>query len=190
MSRRAVEPVQTKTQWAALSSVVRVEMIQCLRVAGPCSIRELADVMRRQIQPLYFHLRKLERAGLVKQTGIRKARRQNEALYDLVAQRFHYIVDARSGRNVKEFKVVLQAMLRACAKQTLAAVSAGVDFESPLIEVGRRAGWLTESQARQVARLIGAALKIVQSSRRTPTSRLHAMTAVFLPIPERGARKR
>lgn len=185
MARLKIAPLKTKAQWDALASAARIEIVQLLRISGPCSIRELAELVHRPVPSLYFHVRKLQRAGLVVQRGLRKARRQTEALYDLAAQRFVPDVDAASGRNVRELQALLRTLLRFTERQTLRAVAQGVQPEGPTVAMGRRTGWLTARQARRIAQMVTRAGHLVERGHKTSASRLHALTVVFIPVPPR-----
>ncbi len=79
--------VRRADQRAALTSPLRLEILEHFLVAGPASVAEIADRMGRAADSLYYHVRLLVKVGLLRQRGTRKSGKRDEALYALVAPR-------------------------------------------------------------------------------------------------------
>src|SRR5262245_34932762 len=71
----------------APASPLRMDIVEEIRDRGPSSIAELAEALVRPKTSLYFHVHKLQEAGVVRGRKERKAARQVEAVYALVPQR-------------------------------------------------------------------------------------------------------
>ncbi len=74
----------------SLGSPTRLAIIGALRALGPSSIRELAVYLERPADGLYYHVRNLERAGLVEVVEKRRVWRRFEALYRPTADIFEH----------------------------------------------------------------------------------------------------
>ncbi|NIM48343.1 MAG: helix-turn-helix domain-containing protein, partial [Gemmatimonadales bacterium] len=52
---------------------------------GRCSVGEVADRLERKPESLYYHVKALREAGLVRRVGNRPGERRSETLYQAVA---------------------------------------------------------------------------------------------------------
>jgi len=83
-------------QLSCLASPVRADVFTTIRTLGNCAIGEIARALNRPADSLYYHVRALLNAGLVREVSQRPTRRKPEAVYapaaddlrlpDLVAQ--------------------------------------------------------------------------------------------------------
>lgn len=87
--------IENKDQRAAVASPLRLEMLGLFVSAEPLAISDMAALMNRSRGSLYHHVRILEKAGFLKQTGTRPKGKRHEALYLPTASRFEY--DTSSG---------------------------------------------------------------------------------------------
>jgi DNA-binding transcriptional ArsR family regulator len=60
---------------------LRHDILDRLVATGPCSVREFCDAVGLAPSAVYHHLRRLEAAGLVVETGTRVVNRRTERLY-------------------------------------------------------------------------------------------------------------
>lgn len=82
--RRATrETPLTLRQLECLESPVRIGLFGALRALGPSSVRELARYVGRRPDALYYHVRALQRVGLVVVHERRAAGSRREAVYRL-----------------------------------------------------------------------------------------------------------
>lgn len=117
--------VKTPAQWDAVTSPVRVELVESLRVAGASSVAELAAMLDRPADSLYHHVRKLVRAGIVAPVAVRRVGRQTEAVYDLECDRIEFDFDPATGRNADRWKRVARTLLRTTQRLFERALDAG-----------------------------------------------------------------
>jgi len=84
-TRAAEHLVSTAEELDALASPVRRAVVQLLAAAGPMTVAELGTSLDRSAQGLYRHVRMLEKAGLVREIGVRGGGRGQSAVYDVIA---------------------------------------------------------------------------------------------------------
>jgi DNA-binding transcriptional ArsR family regulator len=104
--------VLTARQIAVLVSPVRVELLQHLATAGPCSVAALATALARTPHALYYHLRCLTRAGLVRTRIAKRAGHRPEAIYERTAGRIGLPYDPRTPGNTAVINRAATAVLR------------------------------------------------------------------------------
>ncbi len=168
MARKQKLTLKSRQQLAALRSPARQELLGHLVVVDTASVAELAERMGRSVDGLYYHLKLLEAAGLVKcdESGSGDGGRR----YQVVAERFALpkITDQESRRaavsalesslklTLKEFCTALAdtplkrsgsarnlfgARMRArLSKQALAQVNAHLDAIEELVVSERSKG--------------------------------------------------
>src|SRR5438105_3824602 len=71
-----------------LSSPIRQEVLDTLAGLGAVSLAELGAILGRPADGLYYHVRLLERAGLVRFAGTRRKRGRAETLVRATAPQF------------------------------------------------------------------------------------------------------
>jgi predicted transcriptional regulator len=79
--------VRRADQRAALTSPLRLEVLEHFLVAGPASVDEVAARMGRAPDSLYYHVRMLVKVGLLRPRGSRKSGKRAKSLYAVVARR-------------------------------------------------------------------------------------------------------
>jgi len=87
---KTVKKIDNKEQRAAVASPLRIEIMGLFVSADPLAISDMAALMNRSAGSLYHHVRILEQAGILKQTGTRPKGKRHEALYLPTAHRFEY----------------------------------------------------------------------------------------------------
>ncbi len=92
---RTGKKIEDKGQRAAVASPLRLEILGLFVSADPLAISDMAALMNRTAGSLYHHVRILEQAGILKQTGTRPKGKRHEALYVPTTSRFEY--DTSSG---------------------------------------------------------------------------------------------
>ncbi len=79
--------VRRADQRAALTSPLRLEILEHFLVAGPAAVDEIAARIGRAPDSLYYHLRMLVKVGLLRPRGSRKSGKRDTKLYAVVSPR-------------------------------------------------------------------------------------------------------
>lgn len=95
IDRKAIKKIENRDQRTAMASPLRLEILGLFMSENPLAISDMAVLMNRTPGSLYHHVRILEEAGFLKQTGTRPKGKRHEALYLPTASRFEY--DTSSG---------------------------------------------------------------------------------------------
>jgi len=183
--RRAPFPIREPRQIAALASPARQEVVDGLQALGPCSIAELGDSLGRAPDSLYYHVRALERVGLVVRRGERGSGPRREALYDTPG-RMQLDHEPATPRERRTLAGLVAAALRLAERELRAALESG----RAVHRRGRRRnawgarvkGWLTPDELARVREHLGAVSEILGRSRKRPGTDLHAVTFVLTPL--------
>ena len=163
-------------QLSALVSAARQEIADVLSRLGTASIAEIAAALGRPPDALYYHVRVLERVGLVVR-DVRKRGGREEALFRTVAP----LLELRYGS--PETPRIVGSMLRLGARDFQRAfVSGAVSKAGARRELWalRTTGWLTAGDLAAVNRRIRAVRDAVSRPRRQ--GRLFAVTIVLTPV--------
>ncbi|MFH1748446.1 MAG: helix-turn-helix domain-containing protein [Planctomycetota bacterium] len=115
-------------QVAALASPVRAGIVDALASYGASAVRELSDALGLRPESLYYHIRALQRHGLVVLHSKRKHKRRHEAVYALAAPRLTLDRTQRSRRYLDAVAKTCETLLRATARDYRAALRAAGDL--------------------------------------------------------------
>lgn len=150
-----------------LVSPLRNDMIVAMLGAGPCSVTDLATWLERPPSSLYFHMEKLEAAGLVEQVGVRRKERHKEALYAPVAANLRVPQDdaTEDGRKLRA-RVAATGLGRMAQRveQALAAGWSPLADGAPSVGSLRSAAWLDEAGLARFRELTDALMQLVNEA--------------------------
>lgn len=172
---------------------VRLEMLEALRLRGPCTIAEVAEFLDRPADALYSHMDRLVRLGAVKEREPRKVGRRHARTFDIVADHLHpgfrdggsEAANQAYDHTVKVIcKIVSRASRDASRAQELSFGQTATNLAALLHH-----GWLTPAEFAKARRLIVRLVSILDGARRRPDTRLYVLGAMLLPVVRRrGAR--
>jgi hypothetical protein len=186
----ATHQISRPRQIAALASPARQEIVDAIEASGPCSAGELAEVLGRAQDGLYYHIRELVRVGLLVEVGRRPTARREESVYDLVGRPLELRYAPGRTRSTADVGRVVAAMLRLAHRSFAAALRGGqVRAQGPdrNIWAARAKAWLTPSDIREINEHMRAVREIARRGRREGTA-LHSVT--FVLTPEQSAARR
>lgn len=109
-------------QLEALTSPVRLEMLELFGLFGPCSVTDVARHMERAPDSLYYHVRKLVEVGLLVRSGDRAGTHRSEALYRLPADELEIPREADSADVRRTRRRTIDAFLRLAGRELDAAL--------------------------------------------------------------------
>lgn len=187
-ARAVTQSIRSAEQWRVLTSPSRIEIVEFMRAAAPCSVAELAARMDRPADALYHHLRKLEGIGVVRVVEHRRQGRQTEAVYDLAAERLVFDYDAKTGRGGERLADVAASILRSTERTYREAVTAGGETgsgEKKSLWSRIETGWLTEEGLAEVNAHLEAIDEILERGRKGREGRLFTLTVFLAPAVRR-----
>jgi DNA-binding transcriptional ArsR family regulator len=190
MARRA-HLIRSERQLSALTAAARQEVVDVLEQLGTVSVAELATALGRPADALYFHLRALTRAGLVRKVGNGSRSGGKGAHYRTVSAKLKLQYEPHKASNRKAISAIVGSMLRLAMRDFTGA------FKPNTVVVSgrhrelwglRKAGRLSRGGLAQVNRCIQRLLDAVGTPRRR--GRLYALTLVITPLDHRNKARR
>lgn len=181
--------IQSPRQIRALASAVRQDIVDALESNGPCSVRELANLLGRRPDALYYHLRVLREVGLLAHSSPEE-NGEIGAVVDLLFRPLQLRYELGDRANREGVCRVVGAMTRSAERNFRRAFRPGVsEVAGPARDLwaGRCQGWLSEEDTREVNRLLSRVLSIMRA-RQAPTRRAvkrREITFILAPLPSR-----
>ena len=183
---RTTHIVRNGRQLAALVSAPRQEIVDVLAEMGTVSVAELAATLGRPADALYFHLRALVKAGLVRQLAHRASNGRQEALFRTVADELRLHYQPRRADNRTAVSALVRSMLRLGMRDFERAMrrrDVAVSGTHRELWALRQTGRLTPTRVAEVNRAIE---QLRHSATRTRgEGRLYAITVLLTPIDRR-----
>jgi DNA-binding transcriptional ArsR family regulator len=171
-------------QIRALGSPARQAIVDALESMGPCSAFELGQVLGRTSDRLYYHLKILKKAGVVRSRRERNRAGRLHERFDLAGRptRLRYIPS--DSKNVAAITKLVGAALRDAQRAFGKAFTpdAVVQGAGRTLWAGRRTGWLTVREVRRLNVLLHQVIGILERPRHGQRSaRLYSFTFAFSP---------
>ena len=181
--------IKTKKELAALVSGARQEIVDVLSQMETPSVAELATALGRPADAIYYHLRILQRAGLVVCAGSRNHGKRQEQLFRTISPdlRLAYKIGKRG--NVREITAIVRSMLRLGARDFRDAFHGGdakVSGRGRELWALRTTGWLKAEEVVKLNRSISSLARAVSKPRRE--GRLYGITVLLTPLDHRARR--
>ena len=179
--------IQGAKQLSVLTAAPRQELVDVLAYMGAVSVAEIGAVLGRPADALYFHLRALQRAGLVQQVGYRTRRGRQEALFRTVAPELRLRYQPRKAANRRAVTAIVSSMLRLGIRDFRRAferADAVVSGNERELWALRKTGRLSAAQIREVNRSIEKLTRHL--SRPKTRGRLYGITVLLTPLDHRN----
>ena len=183
--------IASRSQLRTLISPLRQEILDLLARTGPASAAELGRLIRRAPDGLYYHLRALERAGLVSLADTRRRGGRAEAVYRSTHAQPAVRHDAVPNGNSTEVAAIVASMLRLGIRDFRRAAMAGdarTRGSRRDLWALRVTGWLTPAEVETVNRRMRALRDAVGKPR--SEGRLYGITILLTPLDHRARRPR
>src|SRR5262245_3812210 len=177
--------VSRADQLRALRSPLRQEIIDAVAASGPRSVAELAEILGRPADALYYHVRRLQRVGLLVTSGTRRTPGRMKEVVDLPGHPVSLPERTHQPSHRKAVEKIVATMLRLTARQYLSALRRETVPRAPGRRVewaSRVSGWLTAAERDRLMRALGELNDMFQSHKRDPRRRLHAFTFAITPV--------
>lgn len=174
---------------------MRQDIIEALESSGPCTIRELARLVGKRPDALYYHVRVLRRFGLLVEVAPRREGGREDACVDVLRKplNIHYAPESRSNRNAV---LALAATITRNANRRFARA-----FDSGIAVVGgeernlwaaRKQGWLAADDLRRLNRLLREVLVLFEGCREPSADgrTRQELSFILAPLPDRRVPRR
>ncbi len=174
----------------ALAASTRQEIVDVLPRLGKVSVAELAVALERPADSLYYHLRILEKVGLVRSAGYRPAKGRREALFRAVAPGLSLFYKLGKHGNGREVNAIIASMLRLGLRdfrRGFSLAEARVSGPDRELWALRRTGWLSRAQIVEVNRHIQELNRV--GGRAESRARLYAVTVLLTPLKRKSRRR-
>jgi DNA-binding Lrp family transcriptional regulator len=171
--------IRERQQILALASPMRLALLGMLEASGPTSVAALAAMVGAKPDALYYHLRILEKRGLVRRT----AGAESQATFE-VATPLQLVYEPGDAHNRQAIGRVAAAMLRGALRAFTAAFT-----RKPRVSGKRRELWaaqeiarLTADELETVNRHLAEILETFADAKgHRPGERLYSITFVLSP---------
>lgn len=173
----------------ALAASTRQEIVDVLPRLGKVSVAELAVALERPADSLYYHLRILQRVGLVRSAGYRQANGRREALFRAIAPELSLFYKLGKRGNGKELNAIIASMLRLGVRdfrKSFSLAEARVSGADRELWALRRTGWLSRAQIVEVNRHIQWLNRV--GGKAGVRERLYAVTVLLTPLKRKSRR--
>jgi len=178
-------------QIRALASPVRVVIIDALEAGGPLSIADLGSILGYPPDGLYYHLRALERLGLVTRVA---AEGNGAARFDVPGRPVTLRYDLADARCRNATTKLVSTILRRAERSFRRAYAPGraqADGPHRNLRAGRRTAWLKPGELATLNRAIESLHAVFERGRCGRSgARLIELTYIVAPIEPKGRRQR
>jgi hypothetical protein len=192
MAASRANEITDPRQIEAVASPVRQEIVDVVHATGPSSAGEIAELLGRPQDGLYYHIRELLKVGLLREVEVRETARRDEAVYDVPGRPLRLRYKPGDRRNTAAVARTIRSMLRLAERNFARAMQRDtLVVRGPARNVwgGRFKGWLSAAELREVNKHLGAIAEIAQGSGRRRGATLHEVTFVLAPV-EASPRRR
>ncbi len=192
-NRPRIHSVTSPASWEVLVAPARAEIVEAIRLLGPCSIAEVAEAIGRPADTLYRHIALLTEAGFLRDAGIRKGDRNLERLVDTVADTF--VIDFEDDTGAAENRAIvatansfLGAMGRA-VRDSASARQLVLAEQDRNILINYELSWLRPEDYQEVRVLINRLKQIMDDGKTRREGRLYVTLAMACPVTRKRSRR-
>jgi DNA-binding transcriptional ArsR family regulator len=164
---------------------LRLEIIERLQIDGSDSIASLARKLDRRANALTYHVRLLEKAGVLVRASTRKAGRRDEVVYALAGSRIAIKAKKRTKPFLQAATRTASAVLRMAEREIRRAIASGeaATPEHGSRPLGRRQKtWLTPADLAHAHERIQSLERFLERCHRKKRGRPYALTVVLVPL--------
>lgn len=178
--RKKVHVIRQARQVGALISPFRHHLMRTLSSIGPATVRELAEALGRSPESLYYHLRALERVGLIED----RSETGDERAYDTRARLMVTDPSATAPAYLQAYKKSAAALLRLAERFFARAVDAQAAAKSrrpKTLRIQQLQVRLDAQAKRELARRLDELVEFLAEADRGHGSEAIAVTLVSSP---------
>ena len=193
-SRAEVFVVKDARQIRLLGSPVRQSLVDTIVSSGPCAVGTLSQMLGRPMDRLYYHLRLLEKAGLVIALNVKSGIGRRNTEFDVPGRPVRLQYDLRNAANKRAVGAVARSIWRASQANFARGLhdpDAVVSGSGRNLWTGREQGRLSGRDLATVNEHLQEILRIMLNARDAPaTNRLLQFTFSLSPYEPARPRER
>jgi DNA-binding transcriptional ArsR family regulator len=178
--------VSSPKQLQVIASPGREEIIDMVALIGPCRITELASVVGRSRNSLYYHVRALRDAGLLLETHRSGEGVRTTAYYDVPGRPLSVRFDLSTPSRRRAVLTLARTRIRSAARGFERACKPGVvTLKGPRqdLRVTHLKGWLSDNELEETNRLLERLVELVGSTERGATKKRKSYEITFVLAP-------
>jgi DNA-binding transcriptional ArsR family regulator len=181
--------IDTPAQIRALASTLRQDIIDTLQALGQAAVPELARHLGLPADALYYHVRALLRAKLIRRVAERRRGRHLESVYATFAPDQQLKLRYKAGRSAstQALKALVSSMLRGAGRDFDAAIASSgcvVEGERRELWAGRVKGWVSPTDIERINQLLSELGTIFHHA--ADAERTQLLSLQFLLAPGHG----
>ena len=160
-------------------STPRMDILRGLRDRGPSSIKEIAVVMGRPADGLYYHFKLLINSGHIKKHESRQTTRRQEAVYKIAAS-----ITIQKGTD-ENLETAAEILLRTASKEYEKSAwgdKSALPKKQLHRKATRRTAWLNEKELTEIELLLKSIEDLLKNSTRREETALYSVTHVLTPV--------
>lgn len=172
-----------------LGSPLRQALLDWIAARGPATVAELSDHLGKPADRLYYHVRLLERAGLLVAEETQATNGRSEARFDVPGRPLVLEYQPASPSNRRAVRRVIAGVLRSARSDfdhAIADADVRVDGPSRELWAGRMEALLTPDDLETVNDLLKKIFRLMQeSSAPAPDAKPYQLSWVLSPVTRR-----
>ena len=191
-TRATGKRISRPDQIRVLASPLRQEIADTLGAAGPSSAAELAELLGRPADSLYYHLRLLRDAELIREGSREMENGRTESVYSIPTRRLLLRHQKGNAEAVDAITKAFSSALRLADRDFTAALQEGrAVFQGAKRNAagGRVTGWLEADELAELHEHLDRIKELMERSKRTRKGKLYAITFLTNPLPAQPARR-
>lgn len=178
--------VRDPKQLKCLSSAVRQEIVDTVESVGSCSIAEIARLLGRPADGLYYHVKQLLECGLLFEHGTETNNRREEVIYVLPQPEGRLQIDYQPDHPElrKHVARIVESLLKTAGQdfdRGLESEDCVVQGEHRNLWAARNKAWLTKEELGEVNQLLNRLSELMAGNRSPDNRELYVLSWVLAP---------
>lgn len=174
-----------RSELKLLAKPAIIEIIECIQVDGPATVKSIGRRIGRPPKSIYYHLRKLVQAGLLKPVALQLSGRRSEKIYDVSADRYSTNDASMSPQMRVDIQKALASVLRITHRdysRSLGQSVAVTKGKGRTLMGIRRKVWLDQKSLAEVNGLINQIDDLLRKNSTMGKGKRIALTMVMTPL--------
>jgi hypothetical protein len=186
--------IREPRQLRCLASAVRQEIVDTVHSLGSCSIAEIARLLGRPADGLYYHVKQLVDCGLLIEQGTEKNNRREEVIYAVphAAQRMQIDYQPDDPVNRRHVTRIVDSLLNTARQdfnRGLESADCVVRGDHRNLWAARSKGWLKPDELVEVNELLNRLSDLLNQKKSPERRELYVLSWVMAPVEVQPVRR-